>query len=166
MRDEDLEKYEKQDGSIDWGKYASDQLLITNNQLLKKKQTAPLKELSVFKIADEISDYIWNLVLKWNYFAKKTIGNQIVRSADSIGANIAEGYGRYFFGDYIVFLYYARGSTFEVGYWTEKAFKRKLIGQKEYEWIKQRINKLPLEINKVIKIVKTQKEKWKGRPKY
>lgn len=166
MRDEDLEKYRKKDGSIDWVKCASDELLITNNQLLKKKHIAPLKELSVFKMADELSDYIWNLVLKWDYFAKKTVGDQVVRSADSVGANIAEGYGRYFFGEYIIFLYYARGSVFETGYWAEKALKRKLIGEKEYEWIKQRTDKLPLEINKVIKIVKTQKEKWKGKPKY
>jgi len=82
-----------------------------------------------------------------------------------VGANIAEGYGRYFFGEYIVFLYYARGSLYEVRYWMEKARKRNLINKEEYEWIKDRTDKLPIELNKVIKIVKTEAQKWKGRTK-
>ena len=82
-----------------------------------------------------------------------------------MGANIAEGYGRYFFGEYIVFLYYARGSLYEVRYWMEKARKRNLINKEEYEWIKDRTDKLPIELNKVIKIVKTEAQKWKGRTK-
>jgi len=82
-----------------------------------------------------------------------------------VGANIAECYGRYFFGEYIVFLYYARGSLYEVRYWMEKARKRNLINKEEYEWIKDRTDKLPIELNKVIKIVKTEAQKWKGRTK-
>jgi len=161
---EDVEKYRRADGKINWGKYAENQLLINDNLLLKKK-TKNLDELTVFKLADELSDYTWKIVSKWDWFSKKTIGDQIVRASDSVGANIAEGYGRYFFGEYIVFLYYARGSLYEVRYWMEKARKRNLINKEEYEWIKDRTDKLPIELNKVIKIVKTEAQKWKGRTK-
>jgi len=160
--DEELEKYKKADGSIDWGKYAKDQLL--NNQLSDdqlSKKVVSLSKLSVFKLADELSDYVWSMVNKWEWFAKKTIGDQIVRSADSVGANIAEGYGRYFFKEYILFLYYARGSLQETWYWLEKAKKRDLITEKQYQDVKEKIDPLPLELNKVIKIVKQEAKKWK-----
>ncbi|HIK06547.1 MAG TPA: four helix bundle protein [Trichormus sp. M33_DOE_039] len=37
---------------------------------------------------------IWNIVKKWDNFAKDTVGKPIVRAADSICANLAEGRGR------------------------------------------------------------------------
>ncbi|MBA4411197.1 MAG: four helix bundle protein [Bacteroidota bacterium] len=45
--------------------------------------------------------------------AQKTIGAQFIEAADSISANIAEGFGRYHKKDKIKFYYYSRGSTFE-----------------------------------------------------
>lgn len=164
--DEELEKYKKPDGTIDWGRYAIDQLSATDNQLSKKKEPKPLEELSIFKIADELSDEIWDIVSKWNYFAKKTVGEQWVRATDSITANIAEGYGRYFFGEYIVFLYYARGSLYEAKFWLEKAFKRSLINNHLYRELKSKFDRLPIEINKIIKVIKSEADKWKGKPKW
>lgn len=51
----------------------------------------------VYNIAEKFSDDIWNEVVGWDYFKKDTIGKQLVTAADSISANIAEGYGRYFY---------------------------------------------------------------------
>jgi len=34
-------------------------------------------------------------MVKWDYFAKKTVGEQFIDAVDSISANIAEGFGRY-----------------------------------------------------------------------
>jgi len=166
--DEFLEKYRRPDGTIDFGEAAQawlKQESITNNQELKKKQKE-LKDLSIFKDADSISDIVWETVSKWDWFFKKTIGDQIVRAIDSIGANIAEGYGRYFFGEYIIFLYYARGSVYESLFWLEKARKRLLINDYLYKELKEKLDRLPLEINKVIKVVRTQAYKWNGKPKY
>ena len=164
--DEELEKYKRPDGTIDWGKYASDQLLEINDQLSAKKEIRPVEELSVFKTADELSNEVWNIVSKWDYFSKKTVGEQWVRATDSIVANITEGYGRYFFGEYIIFLYYARGSAYESKFWLEKAKNRLLINNYLYKKIKPKFDRLPLELNKVIKVVKTQAHKWKGKPKF
>lgn len=167
MNDQDLEKYKKTDGSIDWAEYAVDQLSMITNQpndhlsMTSNKKIVPLQDLPVFKLADQVSDYVWDIVAKWDWFAKKTVGDQLVRAADSIGANIAEGYGRYFFREYILFLYYSRGSAYETWYWAEKARKRKLITQAEYEKIKEKTDRLPIEINKVVKVVKGESKKWK-----
>jgi len=166
--DPSADKYKKVDGSIDWGKVSLDKLAnrgfpFTDN---KPKKTTALEELSIFKIADELSDKIWNIVAKWDYFAKKTIGDQIVRSADSVAANISEGYGRYFFGDYVVFLYYARGSLYETKFWLDKARKRSLLDDNLYRELKEKYDRLPLEINKVIKLVKGKQYEWKGKPRF
>jgi four helix bundle protein len=53
-----------------------------------------IEDLEVYNLSEAFGDRIWYLVAKWEYFAKDTLGKQIVRSSDSIGANIAEGFGR------------------------------------------------------------------------
>ncbi len=55
------------------------------------------ENLRVYQISEELTDKIWLIVSSWNNFSRDTVGKQIVRSADSIGANIAEGTGRYTF---------------------------------------------------------------------
>ena len=71
-----------------------------------------LEELRVYNMADALSDNIWSMVTAWDFFAKDTIGKQLVRSADSISANIAEGYGRYFFKEKNVYdSFYRRFSS-------------------------------------------------------
>ena len=52
------------------------------------------EDLRVFQLAEKLCDDIWEIAGKWNYFEKDTVGKQLVRAADSIGANIAEGSGR------------------------------------------------------------------------
>jgi len=54
-----------------------------------------LEELEVYQLAESFGDEIWFVVDEWQYFAKDTVGKQMARAADSISANIAEGYGRY-----------------------------------------------------------------------
>jgi four helix bundle protein len=76
---------------------------------------------------------VWRLVDQWNYFAKTTIGKQFVDAADSISANIAEGYGRFFFKDRKNFCYYSRGSLMETKNWAYKAFNRGLLEQEAYD---------------------------------
>ena len=52
-------------------------------------------ELDVYKPAEELSDMVWQAFDMWNKKVQDTVGYQIIRSSDSIAANIAEGYGRY-----------------------------------------------------------------------
>ena len=83
--------------------------------------------LHIYKLSEQLSDEIWKIVLRWNYFAKDTVGIQIVKAADSIGANIAEGSGRGTDAELRRFLRIARGSLYETQHWLRRAFKRNLL---------------------------------------
>ncbi|MBV6626640.1 MAG: four helix bundle protein [Rivularia sp. (in: Bacteria)] len=85
------------------------------------------ENLRVFQLAEKLADYVWNIVIFWNQLATDTVGKQIIRSADSIGANIAEGSGRYNFKDNLRFVKIARGSLHETRYWLRRAYSRKLL---------------------------------------
>lgn len=158
----DPDDFKNKKGEINWGAYSMEKLK-QEEELGKSKKGLDLEKLDIYKEANELADYVWNVVTKWDWFAKKTIGDQWVRSVDSVGANIAEGYGRYFFNEYILFLYYSRGSCFEAMFWMEKAKKRKLVNEEEYKYIKERLERMPKGLNTVIKIIKKEKQKWKGR---
>jgi len=61
------------------------------------------EELRVLQAAEKVADGIWRRVVRWEAFARDTVGNQMARAADSIGANVAEAYGRYHYGEKLQF---------------------------------------------------------------
>ncbi len=109
-----------------------------------------LAEIQAYKTASELDKIVWKAVENWPVTAKKTIGDQWIRSTDSIAANIAEGEGRFFKKDKMKFFYQARGSLFESAHWTEKAKERELINEIKYLEIMSLLKKLPKEINSLI----------------
>jgi four helix bundle protein len=112
-----------------------------------------LEELKVFQLSMEIGNDIWRFAKDWDYFTRKTIGIQVIRSADSIAANISEGYGRYYYKESKVFYYYARGSSHETRTWLLKAKERKLITPEQHAEIDQKCNILIAGLNQFIKSV-------------
>ena len=89
-----------------------------------------VEDLEIYQMAEDLSDRIWELCIRLDYFAKDNVGKQMVRAADSISANIAEGHGRYHFNDRLRFCYYARGSLIECKSWLSKSIRRNLIKNK------------------------------------
>ena len=92
-----------------------------------------IDNLDVYNLSLKIGQDIWEIVLGWDYFSRNTIGNQIVRAADSVTANISEGYGRYHFKEEKQFLYYARGSLLETKAFIRISFNRKLFSSQQFE---------------------------------
>lgn len=115
------------------------------------KKYLRLNDISAYKIAFHLSNYVWRIVVQWDHFSKETVGKQFVRAADSISANLAEGFGRYTKKDKINFYRYSYGSIKESFDWNEKSKVRKLISDSEYNHILEELNKLPREVNKLIK---------------
>ncbi|MFZ2188572.1 MAG: four helix bundle protein [Candidatus Moraniibacteriota bacterium] len=116
-----------------------------------EKNYLKLNDLSSYKIAYNLSNYVWDVVISWGYFEKDTVGKQFARSVDSISANIAEGFGRFGKKDKVNFYRYAFGSVKESLDWNEKSKKRSLLKEKEYKYILGELQKLPKEINGLIK---------------
>ncbi len=110
-----------------------------------------LSNISSYKISSDLSDFVWNVVMKWGWFEKKTLGDQFVRSIGSIAANIAEGFGRYHKKDKQRFYYNARASVYESIFWSSKAFKRNLVQEKDYVFIASTLYNLPKEINALVR---------------
>jgi four helix bundle protein len=101
----------------------------------------------VYKLSEELADEIWNIVLRWDRFAQDTVGKQIVRSADSIGANIAEGTGRHDFQDNRRFVKIARGSLNETQHFLRRAFKRDPLTPADVRRIKPLVDNLAPQLN-------------------
>ncbi len=87
----------------------------------------PLNQLKIYQLNREYSRGGWQIYERLTWEIIKTMGDQMIRSIDSVGANIAEGYGRYHYLDKIKFYYNARGSLFESKYWLDLMYERKII---------------------------------------
>lgn len=110
-----------------------------------------LEDLEIYHLSMIFSEKVWEVVLLWDYFAKDTIGKQWVRAADSISANISEGFGRYSFIDSRRFYYIARGSLYESKTWLDKSKNRNLISEKIHKTLYNELNILGYKLNKFIK---------------
>lgn len=111
---------------------------------------ATFDDLHVLTEAADIADDIWNHAMKLDMFAKDTLGKQIVRAADSMGANLAESCGRFHFGDRLLFLYYSRGSLYETKYWIDRMWKRHLSSEAECKELIATLTDLAKRINRLI----------------
>jgi four helix bundle protein len=108
------------------------------------------EKLEVYILSEKLCDLIWELVIKWNAFAKNTVGFQIVESSDSIGANIAEGTGRGSFTDNKRFAKIARASLYETKHWLRRAYMRNLLNKTEIEKLKKILDELSPRLNAYI----------------
>ena len=106
------------------------------------------ERLEVYRLSEELADAVWDLVVPWDRFAKDTVGKQLVRAADSIGANIAEGYARFHFRDRVKFYYNARGSLAETTtHWLALLNERGLADDETVEPFVEVSEKLSLKLN-------------------
>ncbi|MBL7731853.1 MAG: four helix bundle protein [Chitinophagaceae bacterium] len=112
-----------------------------------------LETLEVYKLSEELSDQVWKIVIKWDYFHRDTIGKQLTRAADSVGANIAEGYGRYFFRESKQFYFYARASLLETKTWITKCMRRNIAEQKQWPDLLRKTELIHQKLNAYIKFV-------------
>jgi len=119
----------------------------------EKKDRTGFENLRVYHLSESLADEIWNIVIKWDHFAKETVGKQLVKAADSIGANIAEGAGRASYVDNKRFAKISRGSLYEVKHWLRRAYKRGLMKDGETEGLKNIIDELTPKLSAYIKSI-------------
>jgi len=115
--------------------------------------TESCEKLRVYQVAESLADLVWEIVSQWDPFARDTVGRQLVRAADSIGANIAEGAGRKTYADNKRFVTIARGSLCETRHFLRRAHKRKLLSDSEIEELQRLIGTLPRTLNAYLKSI-------------
>ena len=106
-----------------------------------------LEKIEVYQRAMAIGVKVHQHVIKWSYFYRITIGRQLIESTDSIAANNAEGYGRFFYKENRNFCYYARGSLSETKTWIHKANQRKIISDMEFAALIKELEILHFKLN-------------------
>jgi four helix bundle protein len=112
-----------------------------------------VEELKVYNLAMELGEKVWDIVDKWNFFVKDTVGKQLVKAADSIAANLSEGFGRYHYLENKNFSYYSRGSLYETKTWIIKAHNRKLINDSSFLLLSNDIDCIGKMLNNYIKSI-------------
>ena len=111
------------------------------------------EKLQVYQLSEKIADSIWNVVIAWDWFARDTVGKQIVRAADGIGANIAEGSGRGSLQDNRRFVRIARGSLYETIHWLRRSYIRKVLSQAEVKNLRALIEELSPKLNAFLRSI-------------
>lgn len=128
----------------------------------EKKGYIKLEDLEVYKLSRELSRKGWVIYKKMDWQTRKIIGDQFIESTDSIGANIAESYGRFHYLDRIRFLYNSRGSMIEaVNHWLSLMLEREIISKEEFGEFKQVSDKLSLKLNNYIQSIYNSKKELK-----
>lgn len=117
------------------------------------------ENLEIYQLSENLADEIWGIVIGWNNLAQDTVGKQIIRSTDSIGANIAESSGRGSNQDYIRFLRIACGSLYETRHWLRRAYKRKLLSNEQISVLTPLIEKSAPKLNSYIRSITENNQK-------
>lgn len=105
------------------------------------------ENLHIYQIAEKLSDQLWEIIVRWDVLARDTVGKQLVRAVDSIGANIAEGSGRGTDAEIRRFLRIARGSLYETQHWLRRAYRRRLLSQKQIAELLPLVRELSPKLN-------------------
>ncbi len=115
-----------------------------------------LTDLEIYVLSREISKIAWAIYKRFDWQTKKVIGDQWITAIDSIGANIAEGFGRFHYLDKNKFNYNSRGSLLESIHWTSVIFERELMNKEECDSLTDKLKNLNLKLNKYIQVTKDQ----------
>jgi four helix bundle protein len=110
-------------------------------------KTCGFEDLDVYRLSETLSDAIWDLVVRWKTLAQDTVGKQLIRAADSIGANIAEGTGRGTYRDNHHFVNIARGSLYETRHGLRRAYRRKLLTPEQIKQLRPIVDELGPRLN-------------------
>ena len=111
------------------------------------------ENLKVYRLSEDLADEIWEIASRRTNFGKDTVGKQIVKSADSIGANIAEGTGRGSYADNKRFVRTARGSLYETRHWLRRAYRRKMLTEAQIERLRPLVDNRSPMLNSYLKSI-------------
>jgi four helix bundle protein len=120
---------------------------------MSKGSKTSFEDLRVYHLAEQLADEIWQIVVTWGKFAQDTVGGQLIRASGSVGANIAEGVGRWNYKENCRFIKIARGSLYETKHWLRRAYKANLLTVEQTEKIKPILDELFPKLNAYFRFI-------------
>jgi four helix bundle protein len=112
-----------------------------------------LEDLEIYTLSETFADEIWFIVTTWDHFTRDTVGKQLTKLADSISANIAEGFGRFHYKENKNFCYFSRGSLIETKSWIKESNTRNLITENQYQVLLSKLEVIHIKLNAYIKVI-------------
>ena len=129
---------------------------------METKKYIRLQDLEVYQLARKLSGVGWEIYDSMDWQTKKVMGDQFISATDSVGANIAEGYGRFHYLDKIKFFYNARGSLIEAAdHWIGLLRERGKVKDEQHKNFKQISEKISLKLQNLITAVYKAKDNYK-----
>ena len=120
-----------------------------------------LNRLQVYQRAHELAVLVYQHVLSEMPTEEKySLTSQIRRAAASIPANVAEGYGRYYYQESIRFCYLARGSLMELSSHIDLAVSQGYLSDETQSLLKEKMAVLLKLIHGYINYLKESKRGW------
>lgn len=120
----------------------------------RKKLIKDFTDLEVYQLSFNLAAEIYFLSNRFPKNEKFGISDQLKRSSSSVGANIAEGFGRYHRKDFKKFLYNARGSLNEIRHFLLLSRKLNYINKDDLIKLEKRIKNLGIKLNNLINSIK------------
>jgi len=117
------------------------------------------EDLDVFKLAHRVVLEVYQLSKKFPAEERFRLNDQLCRSAASIPANIAEGYGRFSLKERVQFLYIARGSIEELKYHLLLAKDLGYLPINNFADLRSRLDNTARMLNGLISSIKRPKSK-------
>lgn len=128
-----------------------------------KKKFIPLQDLEVYRLARKLSSIAWVIYQRLTFQQRKVWGDQMLSAADSVGANIAEGYARFHFSEKSRFYYISRASLSEgVEHWIDLGLEREIVSIQEFESFSKIRLDIQVKLNNMIKSTYTAKNQSKS----
>jgi four helix bundle protein len=113
-------------------------------------------KLPVYRLAEKLADQLWDIVSDWEVYARTTVGEPLLRAADNIGANIADGSGRGSYHDNRRSLKQAKGALYQTKHWLRRAYNRRLLTQEQVDTLKTLLDELAPRLNAHLKSISDQ----------
>ena len=115
-----------------------------------------LDNFKLYLKSRDLSRMAWSIYSVLPREFKFSMGMQFLESADSVLANISEGYGRFHYKDKMKFFINARGSLYETTTWSRLVLERNLAEEKKALEFQQLANEISAMINAYLRFLKSK----------
>ena len=109
-----------------------------------------LEDLEIYNIALDLADWVYDVLEEFPDYEKYNVIDQLRRSSSSVAANIAEGFGRYYYKENRLFCRRARGSLLEVKHWFIFSLRRDYIQQDKYDYFEKVYRNISVKLSNYI----------------